>query len=98
MVLLSFSVAYAALIALIFSFCISPDWSTCLASISTIMSIMLGLMSIVYSYRCNKATDELLKEIDKRYKKVAQNAQTSMMEKNIGEENYNGVTKMIKER
>lgn len=97
MVDFSYLLAFLAIVAMLCSF-LSTDYSTCLSSISTIMSIILGLTSVVYSYRCNKATEEMLKTIENRFEKVAENAHLDMKKKNLNTENMDDVKNMIKNR
>lgn len=98
MIYVSFVFAFIAIIAMICSFFLSPDCSTCLSSISTVMSIILGIMSIVYSYLCNKSTDKLLKKIEEKYAIVVRYAQTNLIDRNIDEANFENVSGMIDKR
>ena len=98
MIVVSFILAFAAIAALVCSFYLCPEWSTRLSSASTIMSIVLGIMSIVYSYRCNKSTDALLEKIEEEFEKVSEYAMNGTVHANVNKANLDSVTQMLKER
>ncbi len=98
MIIFSFVLAISALIALVGSFISSPDCSAALTNIATVISIVLGVLSIVYSSVSNRSTDKLLKDIRAEFENVSKEAQTRFVERNVGKENSDNVKKMLQKR
>lgn len=98
MVIISYILAFTAFIALIGSFIASSNYSALLTNVATVISIILGVLSIVYSSKSNSSTDKLLRDIRTEFTNVADEARTRLIERNVDDQNFENVDAMLRNR
>ena len=77
--------------------CIDRNVSSFVGTISTIVSIVLGMMSFIYSYVSGKQTLEYLNEIKEENDKLVERLNYELSKENYGDKNVENIDMMIKE-
>ncbi len=63
------------------------SYADAFGTVSTIISIVLGLVSIVYTYQSSKELSSTLDEIRNQYRSLVTKINSQLIEKNFGEVN-----------
>ena len=84
-----------AVAAAIFFF-LGCSWTDAIGAIATVISIVLGVVSIVYTYVSGKETMHVLNEIRKENLKLVEKINYELSKSNFNEENINNIRKSIK--
>lgn len=80
-----------ALIAAILYLCSGNDWSMALGVISTGISIVLGFISIAYTYKSGQKTLENLEKIQKQYSDLAEKIHLELADRNRNDVNIDDI-------
>lgn len=79
-----------------FLYLIDCNWSNAISAVSTIISIALGLVSIVYTYISGKETMETLEEIKRQNSKLVDKINYEISKDNYNERNIEYIKSSIK--
>lgn len=66
---------------------IGNSYANAFGTVSTIISIVLGLVSIVYTYQSSKELSSTLDEIRNQYRSLVTKINSQLIEKNFGDVN-----------
>lgn len=83
--------------SIIVYFC-SKDLSLLFGTLSTIVSIILGISSFIYTYVSGKESLQTLNEIKKQNDKLIERLNQELMKGNLGHKNIENIEKVLKDR
>lgn len=83
----------ALLSAILYMF--NNDWTSAVGVVSTIISIVMGMVSIVYTYVSGKETMTALEEIKKQNSRLVDKINYELSKNNYNEENIEYIRKII---
>lgn len=69
------------------------DYTGAVGVVSTIVSTLLGVISIIYTYHSGNKTENLLDEISRQNKTLTDKIHSDLISKNFDEENLDNIRK-----
>lgn len=87
-------IVFSVFAAILYS--IGCDWSSAIGAVSTIISIVLGVVSIIYTYVSGEHTIKTLEEIERQNRKLVDKINHELSKDNFNEKNIEYIQSTIK--